>query len=94
MTDSIVFLMDVDNTLLDNDAAQADYISEIRRVVSAEASQRYWEIFQHIARKAGYADYLGALQRYRLEDMHDPRLLHVSSFLLDYDMGAALLEQG
>jgi hypothetical protein len=85
MRNSVVFLLDVDNTLLDNDTAQNDYLSEIRRAVSPEASNRYWEIFQELTRELGYADYLGALQRYRLEDMHDPGLLHVSSYFLDYD---------
>jgi len=83
--DAVVFLLDVDNTLLDNDSAVNDYLAEIRRTVSPEASQRYWEIFQTLAKELGYADYLGALQRYRLEDMHDPKLLHVSSYLLDYE---------
>jgi FMN phosphatase YigB (HAD superfamily) len=85
MPDSVVFLLDVDNTLLDNDTAQNDYLTEIRRTVSSEASQRYWEIFQDIAKELGYADYLGALERYRLEDMHDPKLLQVSLYLLDYE---------
>lgn len=86
----IVFLLDVDNTLLDNDTAVKDYLAEMRRTVSPEASQRYWEIFQDLAKEIGYADYLGALQRYRLEDMHDPKLLHVSSYLLDYDFAGKL----
>jgi FMN phosphatase YigB (HAD superfamily) len=90
MTDSVVFLLDVDNTLLDNDTAQHQYLEEIRRTVSPEASQRYWEIFHDLARELGYADYLGALQRYRLEDMHDPKLLHVSSYLLDYEFAGRL----
>ncbi len=85
-----VFLLDVDNTLLDNDTAVKDYLTEMRRTVSPEASQRYWEIFQNLAKEIGYADYLGALQRYRLEDMHDPKLLHVSSYLLDYDFAGKL----
>ncbi len=84
MADSVCFLLDVDNTLLDNDTAVKDYLAEIRRSVSPEASERYWEIFRDLAKEIGYADYLGALQRYRLEDMHDPRLLHVSSYFLDY----------
>jgi FMN phosphatase YigB (HAD superfamily) len=90
MRDSVVFLLDVDNTLLDNDTAQHQYLEEIRRTVSLEASQRYWEIFQNLAKEIGYADYLGALQRYRLEDMHDPKLLHVSSYLLDYEFAERL----
>ncbi len=88
-----VFLLDVDNTLLDNDTAVKDYLTEIRRTVSPEASQRYWEIFQSLAKEVGYADYLGALQRYRLEDMHDPKLLHVSSYLLDYEFANRLFPQ-
>lgn len=90
MPESIFFLVDVDNTLLDNDRAQADYIAEIRRTVSPKAAERYWEIFQDIVKEVRYADYLGSLQRYRLEDRHAPKLLHVSSYLLDYDFAARL----
>jgi FMN phosphatase YigB (HAD superfamily) len=90
MPDSVCFLLDVDNTLLDNDTAVNDYLTEIRRTVSPEASQRYWDIFRNLAKEIGYADYLGALQRYRLEDMHDPKLLHVSSYLLDYEFAGRL----
>ena len=84
MADRVVFLVDVDNTLLDNDGAQQDYLTEIRRTVSAEAAKRYWQIFEELREEAGYADYLGALQRYRIEHRYDPRLFCVSSFLLDY----------
>lgn len=90
MTEKVVFLIDVDNTLIDNDAIQGDYISEMQRVISPKASKRYWTIFQEIFSELGYADYLGALQRYRLEDMHDPKLLHFSSYILDYDFAARL----
>jgi FMN phosphatase YigB (HAD superfamily) len=90
MRDSVVFLLDVDNTLLDNDKAQEDYVAEIRREVNRAASQRYWEIFQDLSRKLGYADYLGALQQYRLEDRYDPKLLHISSFFLDYEFARLL----
>jgi FMN phosphatase YigB (HAD superfamily) len=90
MPDSVCFLLDVDNTLLNNDTAVNDYLKEIKRTVSSEASQRYWEIFQNLAKEIGYADYLGALQRYRLEDMHDPKLLHVSSYFLDYEFAERL----
>jgi FMN phosphatase YigB (HAD superfamily) len=83
-SDGVVFLLDVDNTLLDNDRAQADYLSELRHTAGGEAAARYWEIFEHLREKLGYADYLGALQRYRLEHMHDPGLLRVSSYFLDY----------
>lgn len=93
MNEPIVFLLDVDNTLLDNDAAQNDYLAEIRHSVSPKAAKRYCEIFEDIAQELGYADYLGALQRYRLEDMHDPKLLHMSSYLLDYDFEARLYPQ-
>lgn len=85
MIEPVVFLIDVDNTLLDNDSAQADYISEIRNKVSANSAQRYWEIFQQATKELGYADYLGALQLYRQEDMHDPNLFSISSYFLDYD---------
>ena len=80
----IGYLFDVDNTLLDNDAAQADYRAHLERESGREAAERYWAIFLERRRAVGYADYLGALQLYRLERLHDPRLLLMSSFLLDY----------
>ena len=88
----VVFLLDVDNTLIDNDTAQTDYIAEIRRQVSPEAACRYWEIFKQLAQELGYADYLGALQRYRLDHLYDHRLLHISSYLLDYPFADRLYD--
>ena len=73
------FLFDVDNTLLDNDRIQADLDVHIRVEHGATARNRYWEIFEAIRSELGYADYLGALDRYRREDMHDPRI-----WLADY----------
>ncbi len=82
--EQVVFLFDVDDTLLDNDTAQNDYLEHIAKNFGAPAAQRYWAIFQKLFRELGYADYLGALQRYRLENLHDPRLLMTACFLLDY----------
>jgi FMN phosphatase YigB (HAD superfamily) len=79
-----VFLFDVDNTLLDNDAVQNDLSAYLQREVGLANRRRYWEIFEALRADLGYADYLGALQRYRLEHLDDPQLPHVSFFLLDY----------
>jgi FMN phosphatase YigB (HAD superfamily) len=79
-----VFLFDVDNTLLDNDRVIADLRSHLEAEVGSERAHRYWEIFEEIRARLGYADYLGALQRYRIEHPHDPRLLAVSYFLMRY----------
>ena len=80
----VVFLLDVDDTLLDNDAAQDDYLDYIARQVGPHAARRYWAIFRGLSDVLGYADYLGALQLYRLEDRQDPRVQLLSSYLLDY----------
>jgi FMN phosphatase YigB (HAD superfamily) len=80
----VAFLVDVDNTLLDNDRVTADLRRYLEREVGAEGLARYWAIFEALRVELGYADYLGALQRYRLECPRDPHLLCVSSFLLDY----------
>jgi FMN phosphatase YigB (HAD superfamily) len=81
---SPVFLLDVDNTLLDNDRIVQDLRDHLERSFSLEACERYWSIFEELRSELGYADFLGALQRYRLEQQHDPRLLRMSSFLIDY----------
>jgi hypothetical protein len=79
-----VFLFDVDNTLLDNDRVTEDLRRYLAKEVGAAQSKRYWDIFETLRDELGYADYLGALQRYRVEFPHSLRLLAVSRFLVDY----------
>jgi FMN phosphatase YigB (HAD superfamily) len=81
---SIVFLFDVDNTLLDNDHVVADLGRYLDSHFGAESRRRYFEIFEEHRATLGYADYLGALQLYRVENPRDARLLAMSSFLVDY----------
>jgi FMN phosphatase YigB (HAD superfamily) len=88
--DKVVFLLDVDNTLLDNDRIQADLRNHLEREFGAESRDRYWATFEALRAELGYADYLGALQRYRLGDLNDPRLLLMSSFLVDYPFAERL----
>jgi len=85
-----VFLFDVDNTLLDNDRVTADLQRYLTVQVGPERQQRYWEIFEQLRAEIGYADYLGALQRYRIEHPRDPGLLTVSHFLLNYPFATRL----
>ena len=89
--DQVVFLLDVDNTLLDNDRIIADLKRHLARAFEAdtqtagtERADRYWAIFEKRRAEFGYADYLGALQRYRAENPRDPNFLQISFFLLDY----------
>ena len=89
MTD-VVYLLDVDNTLLDNDAVIDDLRKHIADAFGVECEQRYWEIFEELRRELGYADYLGALQRFRVERPREPRLLQISLYLLHYPFGDRL----
>jgi FMN phosphatase YigB (HAD superfamily) len=86
----LIFLFDVDNTLLDNDRVTADLKRHLEQQVGPERQQRYWDIFEQIRTELGYADYLGALQRYRLENPRDPSLLTVSHFLINYPFATRL----
>jgi FMN phosphatase YigB (HAD superfamily) len=81
---AVVTLFDVDNTLLDNDRIVGDMRRHLARTVGDEQQRRYWELFEALREELGYADYLGALQRFRMEDPHRPNLLEVSMFLLNY----------
>jgi FMN phosphatase YigB (HAD superfamily) len=91
--DDIVFLFDVDNTLLDNDAVQDDLRAHLAKDFGEKAERRYWELFEELRGELGYADYLGALERDRVEDMHEPRLLRMSSWLVDYPFADRLYPQ-
>jgi FMN phosphatase YigB (HAD superfamily) len=81
---STVFLLDVDNTLLDNDSVTADLKEHLVSNFGEERARRYWELFEELRSELGYADYLGALQRYRVENPRDTNLLEASLFLLHY----------
>jgi hypothetical protein len=80
----VVFLLDVDNTLVDNDRVALDLKRQMERAFGPERQERYWAIFEELRSELGYADYLGALQRYRVENIHDVNLLSISTYLVDY----------
>jgi haloacid dehalogenase-like hydrolase len=83
-TPDIVFLFDIDNTLVDNDHVQADLKQHLATAYGPEARDRYWEILEQLRTELGYVDYLGALERYRLEALHRPEILRMSNWMIDY----------
>jgi FMN phosphatase YigB (HAD superfamily) len=90
MPSDVVFLFDVDNTLLDNDFIEQDLRTYLERHLGQECRDRYFRIFEALRAELGYADYLGALQRYRLEHIDEPQLLLMSSYLIDYPFPSRL----
>jgi len=86
----IVFLFDVDNTLLNNDHVQQDLGRYLETEHGLRARDRYWAIFEQLRGELGYADYLGALERYRGEELHDPRILRMANWLVDYPFAERL----
>jgi FMN phosphatase YigB (HAD superfamily) len=86
----IVFLFDVDNTLLDNDHVQRDLGAHLTAEYGQEAHDCYWKLFEDLRSTLGYADYLGALQRYRLEHLHNPKVLRIANWLADYPFAERL----
>jgi FMN phosphatase YigB (HAD superfamily) len=89
----IVFFFDVDNTLLNNDRVAEDLKRYLTEKVGGASSERYWEIFEQLRTELGYADYLGALQRYRIERPRDPKLLAVSHFMINYPFANRLFPE-
>ncbi|MGA8156739.1 MAG: HAD family hydrolase [Rhodoplanes sp.] len=80
----VAFLLDVDNTLLDNDRIERDIKHYLDTTFGPNSGDDFWKIFEEVRAELGYADYFGALQRYRIGRLRDPRILDVSSFLIDY----------
>jgi hypothetical protein len=85
-----VFLFDVDNTLLDNDSVQDDLKEHLEQAYGKAARDRYWEILEKLRSELGYVDYLGALERFRIERIHRPDILRMSSWLVDYPFATRL----
>jgi FMN phosphatase YigB (HAD superfamily) len=81
---NLVHLIDVDNTLLDNDAVVEDLRRHLIDAFGSKCQERYWTVFEQLRRELGYADYLGALQRYRVEHPRDRNVLNISLYLLHY----------
>jgi FMN phosphatase YigB (HAD superfamily) len=88
--DGVVFLLDVDNTLLDNDRFAADLGDHLEQAFGAAERARYWEIFGRLREQLGLADYLGSLQAFRVGLDDHPDLLAMSEFLLEYPFTARL----
>jgi len=88
--DEVVFLLDVDNTLLDNDRFAADLGERLEQAFGPGERDRYWAIFGRLREQSGLADYLGALQAFRSGLDDHPELLAMSDFLLDYPFAARL----
>lgn len=80
----LVFLLDVDNTLLDNDRFAADLTQWLEQAFGAPERERYWNLYNALRDSLGYADYLGSAQQFRVGLDGHPQLLNLSSFLLDY----------
>src|SRR6478672_9561018 len=80
----VAFLFDVDNTLIDNDRAVADFHEELDGLVGAEIAKGYWALFELVRKEVGHADYLEALQRFRMTHPRLPQLLELSKYLLRY----------
>jgi FMN phosphatase YigB (HAD superfamily) len=80
----VVFLFDVDNTLVDNDRVQAHLKEHLAQTYGDATRDRYWDILEELRQELGYVDYLGALERYRVEALHRPEVLRMSSWLVDY----------
>ncbi|HWU76968.1 MAG TPA: HAD family hydrolase [Rhodanobacter sp.] len=81
---NIVFLLDVDNTLLDNDRFADDLGDTLEQAFGAGERERYWSIYEKLRDECGFADYLGALQRFRVGLDNEPALLQMSRYLLEY----------
>jgi FMN phosphatase YigB (HAD superfamily) len=90
MQNDKVFLFDCDNTLLDNDGVQDDLKAHLRREFGLAESERYWALYEELRVEVGYADYLGAMQRFRLGQESDLRVLQLAAFLLDYPFESRL----
>jgi FMN phosphatase YigB (HAD superfamily) len=86
----IVFLVDVDNTLVDNDGIQQDLKDHLEEAYGVAARDRYWRILEDLMVELGYRDYIGALQNFRVEHPREIELLAMSSYLMDYPFAERL----
>jgi FMN phosphatase YigB (HAD superfamily) len=83
-THQVIFLFDVDNTLLDNDCMKADLGDHVSEMFGEEARDELWALYEEERVKHGYADFLGTLEKFRLAHVDDPRVLRLANWVMDY----------
>ena len=83
-THQVIFLFDVDNTLLDNDRMKGDLSAHVEAVFGKKADEQLWALYEEERAKHGYADFLGTLEKFRLAHLEDPRVLRFSNWVMDY----------
>ena len=81
---SATFLVDVDDTLLDNDRIRDDIERYLDSEYGPDARAAYWTIQERRFVELGYRDYLGAVQEWWEAESLEPSLLAVSEYLLEY----------
>lgn len=81
---NVVFLFDVDNTLLDNDRILQNLRDYLTANVGSDCQKDYWQILEELRSELGYVDYLGSLQRYRVAHPREENILRISPYLIDY----------
>src|SRR5262245_3724569 len=89
-SNSVVFLVDVDDTLLENGPIQTDLKEHIEREFGGQCGDQFWAIQEELFNELGYRDYLGALQRFRIEYPYEPHLVTATNFLVDYPFASRL----
>jgi len=83
-THQVIFLFDVDNTLLDNDRMKGDLSAHVEAVFGKKADEQLWALYEEERAKHGYADFLGTLEKFRLAHLEDPRVVRFSNWVMDY----------
>ena len=83
-THQVIFLFDVDNTLLDNDRMKGDLSAHVEAVFGKKADEQLWALYEEERAKHGYADFLGTLEKFRLAHLEYPRVLRFSNWVMDY----------
>jgi len=88
--DPVFFLVDVDNTLFDNDRFAVELSAHLEKSFNVAERERYWSLHKKRWAEFGISDYLGTMQQFRQGLQNDPSLLQMSSFLLDFPFGDLL----
>lgn len=91
---SIVFLVDVDNTLLDNDRVKANLDDHLRAVVGSRLAQCFWDIYEQVRKEKGVVDIPAALISFREQtpatEMDEYTYQHIHSMFEHYPFDKAL----
>ena len=82
----LVFLIDLDNTILDNDGVKQDIEAKMLEILGERLAERFWHYYEAVRKDLDYIDFFETMMRLRDENPTDAAVVdEATGTLMDWD---------